>query len=87
MDRCHRHPDHCGLNAILGFTQEYRAEQAMAALKRMAVPTCACGATVMCEVSARSLVPGDIMLLEAGNSCRPMPACWNPPTCGCRKPS
>lgn len=27
------------LNAVLGYTQEYRAEQAMAALKRMAVPT------------------------------------------------
>ena len=27
------------LNAFLGYTQEYRAEQSMAALKRMAVPT------------------------------------------------
>jgi P-type Ca2+ transporter type 2C len=57
------------LNALLGFTQEYRAEQAMAALKKMAVPTVRSrrsGHTR--EISARELVPGDIVLLEAGSS-------------------
>ena len=55
------------LNAILGFTQEYRAERAIAALKRLAVPTVKVrrGGHVQ-EVSARELVPGDIVLLEAG---------------------
>ena len=56
------------LNAALGFTQEYRAEKAMAALKKMA----ASFATVLrsnehCAVPAAELVPGDIVLLEAGN--------------------
>jgi len=55
------------LNAVLGFTQEYRAEKAMAALKRMA----ASSATVLrnnehCSVPAAELVPGDIVLLDAG---------------------
>ena len=55
------------LNAILGFTQEYRAERAIAALKRLAVPTVRVrrGGHVQ-EISARELVPGDIVLLEAG---------------------
>ena len=56
------------LNAILGFSQEYRAEQAMAALKKMSVPTVKVrrdGHVV--EISARELVPGDIVLLEVGN--------------------
>ncbi|HWR59413.1 MAG TPA: HAD-IC family P-type ATPase, partial [Thermodesulfovibrionales bacterium] len=56
------------LNAVLGFSQEYRAEKAMAALKRMA----AAQATVIrggeqSVVSASSLVPGDIVTLESGN--------------------
>jgi P-type Ca2+ transporter type 2C len=58
------------LNAILGFTQEYRAEQAMAALKRMATPVVRArrdGGRVE-EISARELVPGDIILLEAGSA-------------------
>ena len=57
------------LNAILGFTQEYRAEKAMAALKKLAVPTVKVrrGGHVE-EISARELVPGDVILLEAGNS-------------------
>ncbi len=56
------------LNAILGFTQEYRAEKAIAALKKLAVPT----VTVrrdgrIEEISARELVPGDIVLIETGD--------------------
>jgi P-type Ca2+ transporter type 2C len=56
------------LNAMLGFVQEYRAEQAMAALKRLAVPLVRVrreGQVV--EVPAHDLVPGDVVLLEAGN--------------------
>lgn len=55
-------------NAALGFKQEYQAERAIAALKRLAVPTVRVrreGQIV--EISARELVPGDIVLLEAGN--------------------
>ena len=56
------------LNALLGFRQEYRAEQAMAALKKMAVPTVRVRRDGhVLEISARELVPGDILLLEAGN--------------------
>jgi Ca2+-transporting ATPase len=54
--------------AILGFTQEYRAERALEALKRMLAPTI----TVLRdgrekEIPSRELVPGDIVLLEAGD--------------------
>ncbi len=55
------------LNAILGFTQEYRAERAMAALKQLAVPTVRVRREGhVREVAATNLVPGDIVLLEAG---------------------
>jgi Ca2+-transporting ATPase len=55
------------LNAALGFSQEYRAEKAMAALKKMAAST----ATVVrdgeqVQVPASQLVPGDVVILEAG---------------------
>jgi Ca2+-transporting ATPase len=57
------------LNSVLGFTQEYRAEQAMAALKRMAVPHVRVRRDGhIKEVMARELVPGDIILLETGNT-------------------
>lgn len=56
------------LFGVLGFVQEYRAEQAMAALKQLAVPVVRVrrGGSIQ-ELSARQLVPGDIVLLEAGN--------------------
>ena len=52
----------------LGFIQEYRAERAIEALREMAAPT----ATVIRggeerEVAARELVPGDVILLAAGD--------------------
>ena len=56
------------LNAILVFSQEYRAEKAMAALKRLAVPSVRVRRDGAVKDSpAFHLVPGDIVLLEAGN--------------------
>ena len=56
------------LNAVLGFSQEYRAEKAIAALKRLSVPTVRVRRDgALRELSARELVPGDVVLLEAGN--------------------
>lgn len=55
------------LNGILGYLQESRAEKALAALKNLASPLVRVvreGRVV--EVSAKDLVPGDIILMEAG---------------------
>jgi Ca2+-transporting ATPase len=56
------------LNSFIGFRQEFKAEQAIAALKKMAVPVVKVkrGGHII-ELSSRDLVPGDIVLLEAGN--------------------
>ncbi len=56
------------LNAGLGVLQESRAEEALAALKKMAAPD----ANVLRDghrraIPAREVVPGDIVFLEAGN--------------------
>ena len=54
--------------AILGFVQEYRAERAIAALKKLAVPNVRVRRDgQVTTVLARELVVGDILLLEAGN--------------------
>ncbi|MBN8676867.1 MAG: HAD-IC family P-type ATPase [Chitinophagales bacterium] len=56
------------LNAILGFVQEFRAEKAMEALKKMTTTQAQVireGKTM--SISSTELVPGDIVLLEAGN--------------------
>jgi magnesium-transporting ATPase (P-type) len=57
------------LNGVLGFVQEARAEQAVAALQRMAAAT----ATVVRDgrtqrIPAAEVVPGDVLLLEEGDA-------------------
>ena len=55
-------------NGVLGFVQEYRAEQAMDALKRMSSPEARVVRDGEAElVPARDLVPGDIVLIEQGD--------------------
>jgi Ca2+-transporting ATPase len=56
------------LAVLLGFVQEYRAERAIEALRQMAAPT----ANVIRDgretnVPARELVPGDVVILHAGD--------------------
>ncbi len=56
------------LYTLLGFVQEYRAEKAIAALKKLSVPNVRVLRNgQLSELSARELVPGDILQLETGN--------------------
>jgi Ca2+-transporting ATPase len=53
---------------VLGFIQEFRAERAIEALREMAAPTVLVirdGQEV--DIAARDLVPGDVMVLQAGD--------------------
>ncbi|MGK0410769.1 MAG: Ca2+-transporting ATPase, partial [Shewanella psychromarinicola] len=56
------------LNAVIGTVQEFKAERAVAALRKMAAPE----AYVLRDghqvtLGATELVPGDVVILEAGN--------------------
>jgi len=56
------------LNALVGFLQEYRSEKAIEAMKKLAAPQ----AHILRNgketiISAREVVPGDIILLETGD--------------------
>lgn len=56
------------LFVLLGYFQEYRAEQAIAALRQMAVPLVrVVRSGSVTELAATTLVPGDVVLLEAGS--------------------
>ena len=57
------------LNAILGVIQESKAEEAIEALQSMTQPSCKVIRNGQnCTVPSTSLVPGDIVVLEAGDS-------------------
>ena len=52
----------------LGFVQEYRAERAIEALRRMAAPTAtAIRDGTEAKIQAKELVPGDVILLHTGD--------------------
>ncbi|MBP2650164.1 MAG: calcium-transporting P-type ATPase, PMR1-type [Firmicutes bacterium] len=56
------------INALLGFFQEYRAERSMEALKKLTAPTARVVRNgVVQHIPARQLVPGDVLMLEAGD--------------------
>ncbi|MDQ7784098.1 MAG: HAD-IC family P-type ATPase [Desulfomonilaceae bacterium] len=56
------------LNAVIGYVQEFKAEESISALKKIMVPR----ALVVrngkkTEIDSENLVPGDVVLLESGN--------------------
>ena len=56
------------LNAIIGFVQEINAERSLTALKKLATPTCkVIRDGVLQTVLSKEIIPGDLILLEAGD--------------------
>ena len=56
------------LNALMGVIQEAKAEKAIESLKKMTPPKAkVLRESVTTEINAEDLVPGDIIILEAGN--------------------
>ena len=56
------------LNGVLGFVQEFRAERSLAALRKLSVAMArVLRDGVVASIPARELVPGDVILLEAGD--------------------
>ncbi|MEQ1795122.1 MAG: HAD-IC family P-type ATPase, partial [Nitrospira sp.] len=56
------------LNGLLGFVQEFRAERSLAALRKLSVAMSRVFRDgVLLSIPARELVPGDVILLEAGD--------------------
>lgn len=54
-------------NAVIGFIQEGKAERAMEAIRRMLAPRAAVLRDgTRCSVAGEELVPGDVVVLEAG---------------------
>ncbi len=57
------------LNAVIGVAQEAKAEQSLEALERMSSPHCkVIRDGVMSVIESKELVPGDLVVLETGDS-------------------
>src|SRR3989338_9618527 len=57
------------LNALLGFIQEYRAEKSLIALRKLSSPNSrVIRDGILQVVPSNKVVPGDVVLLEAGDS-------------------